>query len=185
VSNFLAPAAVTATLRRILGPAVSADVPGATITMVRPDVRTVRKSGPRVNIFLYHVNSVATQRNTPLTARGPDAGPEWRSMAVTLSYILSFYGDEAQLEPQRAMGSVLSTLQRSPVFTPEMIHATEIDPAYPYLAQSDLGSEPQALKVELSPLTADDMTKLWASMFQTPYTLSVVYEVSTVFIGGH
>ena len=54
----------------------------------------------------------------------------WRSRpqaALDLHYLLTFYGNEAQLEPQRLLGSVVRTLHARPVLTRQQIQQTIAD----------------------------------------------------------
>ena len=69
MSNHLAIATVTATLRDLVFAAVSADVPGANVTMVKPDGVGSGVPATGVNIFLYQVTPSAAARNEDLPTR--------------------------------------------------------------------------------------------------------------------
>src|SRR5947209_6803644 len=111
MSNYLAVATVTATLSRALTAAVGTDVPGATVTTLRPDDSTNGAPETGVNVYLYQVTPNAAWRNTDLPTRRENGQLiERPRVALDLQYLLSFYGSEVQLEPQRLLGSVVRTL---------------------------------------------------------------------------
>jgi hypothetical protein len=183
VSNFLAIATVTAALGQLLQAAVGTDVPGATVALARPANPPGNNPAPAVNLYLFQVSPNAAWRNTDLPARreGGDLVQRPR-VAVDLHYLLTFYGDEAQLEPQRLLGIALRTLHARPVLTREMIRATIADQSFDYLAASDLAEEVELVRFTPSALTLEELSKLWSVFFQTPHALSVAYQASVVLI---
>src|SRR5262249_49957897 len=99
MSNFLAVATVTATLGQVLQAAISSDVPGATVTTIRPEGPGARPA--EVNVYLYQVTPNAAYRNADLPTRGSNGQVVQRPQAaLTLHYLISFYGDDSKLEPQ-------------------------------------------------------------------------------------
>src|SRR4051794_22217124 len=112
MSNFLAVATVTATLQRVLQTSVQTDVAGATVTMVRPAVgQNTGLPATGVNIFLYQSSINPHWRNADLPTRRPDSEGMQRPQAgLDLHYLLSFYGTETTLEPQRLLGSTVAFL---------------------------------------------------------------------------
>src|SRR5215212_6841842 len=183
MSNFLAVATVTATLSRALTAAVGVDVPGATVTTLRPDDSTNGTPATGVNIYLYQVAPNAAWRNADLPTRRDDGGLVQRpQVALDLLYLLSFYGSEVQLEPQRLLGSVVRMLHTQPVLTRQMIRDAIGDPNNTFLATSNLDEEVERIKLTPSSLSLEELSKLWSIFFQVPYTLSVVYQASVVLI---
>src|ERR1051326_8249061 len=111
MSNYLAIATVTATLQRVLQAVIGGDVPGATATTVRPDASGQGLPPVGVNIFLYQVTPNAALRNADLPTRNASGQAGQRPVAaLDLHYLMSFYGADKQLEPQRVLGSVVRTL---------------------------------------------------------------------------
>src|SRR5262249_14162180 len=105
MSNHLAIATVTATLRDLLFAAVSVDVPGAAVTRVRPDGAVSGVPTTGVNISLYQVTPSAAARNEDLPTRSQSGELVRRPrVGLDLHYLLTFYGTEAQLVPQRLLG---------------------------------------------------------------------------------
>jgi hypothetical protein len=179
MSNYLAVATVTATLSRTLAAAVGTDVPAVDVTTLRPDEAPERG----VNVYLYQVGPNGAWRNADLPTRRDDGRLVQRPrVALDLQYLLSFYGDEAQFEPQRMLGSVVRTLHTRPVLTREMIRDTVSDPDNAFLAKSNLADEVELIKFTPSSLSLEELSKLWSVFFQVPYALSVAYQASVVLI---
>jgi Pvc16 N-terminal domain len=179
MSNFLAIATVTATLSRTLTAAVGTDVSAVNVTTLRPDDAPERG----VNVYLYQVGPNGAWRNADLPTRRDDGRLVQRPrVALDLHYLLSFYGDEAQFEPQRMLGSVVRTLHARPVLTRQMIRDTVSDPDNAFLANSNLADEVELIKFTPSSLSLEELSKLWSVFFQVPYALSVAYQASVVLI---
>ena len=179
MSNFLAVATVTATLSRTLAAAVGTDVSAANVTTLRPDDAPDRG----VNVYLYQVAPNGAWRNADLPTRRDDGRLVQRPrVALDLQYLLSFYGNEAQFEPQRLLGSVVRALHARPVLTRQMIRDTVSDPDNAFLAGSNLADEVELIKFTPSSLSLEELSKLWSVFFQVPYALSVAYQASVVLI---
>ncbi len=183
MSNFLAIATATAALRRLLLATIPSDVAGADATTLRPDASTTTLPDIGVNIYLYQVTPNAQWRNADLPTRSQRGEVVQRPrIGLDLHYLFTFYGDEAQLEPQRVLGSVMRTLHARPYLTHEAIENTTIDPTFPFLADSDLADEVELVKFTPIPFTLEELSKLWSVLFQTPYTLSVAFIGTVVLI---
>src|SRR5690242_1185599 len=114
MSNFLAVATATETLRQLLDAAVKTDIAGAEATAVRP-VGGGGSTGSAptlgVNIFLYQVTPNASQRNHDLPTRREDGALIQRPRAaLDLHYLLTCHGDDKHHEPQRLLGSAVRVL---------------------------------------------------------------------------
>jgi hypothetical protein len=184
VSNFLAVAAVTASLSHLLQAAIGADVPGATVTTLRPDGSTDGSHPPAVNLFLYHVMPNGALRNADTPTRSSDGRLVQHPVAaLDLHYLLSFYGDDAQLQPQRLLGSAVRTLHSRPVLTPDLIQAAIADPSLSSaVGASDLALQVERIKITPLQMSLEELSKLWSVFFQTPYALSAAYQASVVLI---
>lgn len=194
MSNYLAIATVTAVIRDKLQEAASVAVPGAIVTTRRPEaVEDGGQHKPMINVFLYMVTPNAAWRNTDLEIRSPDPkAPDDRAreriekrpqVPLNLSYLLSFYGNELELEPQRLLGSVVSAIHAQPRLPPQVIHDTVKGDKR--LLGSDLEFQVSYIEnVTLTPisLSLEELSKLWSVFFQVPYALSVAYEASVVLI---
>ncbi len=181
MSNFLAIATVTAALQTSLQEVIQVDVPGAQVTAVRPDAQEVPALG--VNIFLYQVGPNAALRNADLPTRTSNGHLIHRpKTTLNLDYLLSFYGVEGSLEPQRLLGSTVRCMHARPLLTEAMINAAVSDPNFTFLATSNLADQVDRVKFSPLPLSLEELSKLWSVFFQTSYVLSVAYRASVVLI---
>jgi uncharacterized protein DUF4255 len=192
VSNSLAVAMVTAALRRVLGEALVAvpagGVPNARVTTLRPDMLAAADGETRgINVFLYQVvgngagaeNSLPTRRSDGTLVARPER-------AVDLHYLLTFSGDEAALEPQRLLGVAATVLVAQPVLgrqrLREIIAGALADDPTTWLQFSDLPDQVDLVRFTPTPLSLDEVSKLWSTFFQSPYRLSVAYQASVVVL---
>lgn len=184
MSNYQSVATVTAILQRMLQVAVQEDVDGVRVTTVQP--RQIGASTPEtgVNLFLYQVTRNAAFSNADATPFRSKGTPVKRQVAFDLHYIISFYGNEVELEPQRLLGSIARMFNDRPCVPPELIQETLSDPTFRFLANSNLSEQIQQLLIVPIDLTLEDLSKLWSVFFQAPYLLSLVYKVTTVLIDG-
>lgn len=184
MSNFLAIATVTATLAlEVVQKAAEVAVNGATVTTARPDSTGSGNSAARVNIYLYQVSSNAAWRNSDLPTRNSDGQLVQRPrVAIDLHYLLTFYGDEAQLEPQRMLGNVALAMHTKPMLTRTMIQDTIVNPLYSFLAESNLADAVELVKFTPLPLSLEELSKMWSVFFQTQYALSMAYQATVVLI---
>ncbi|MFO7631073.1 MAG: DUF4255 domain-containing protein, partial [Caldilinea sp.] len=181
MSNHLAIATVTIGLVRYLQGVVGADVGNAVVTAVRPDGPNSGVPEVGVNIFLYQATPNVAWRNHDLPTRRPDGSLSQRpQIALDLHYLLTFYGDETLLEPQRILGSTVRALHTRPLLTRQEIRSAVAATAF--LADSDLADEVETVKFTPQPLSLEELSKLWSVLFQTPYTLSMTYDASVVLI---
>ncbi len=184
MSNDLAIATVTATLKRLLEDAVTGHIRGTaiTVTIGQPDQKdTTQENHGKVNIFLYQVTANPGWRNADLPTRRSDGSLSQRpQLALDLHYMLSFYGDKTTLVSERLMGIVMKTLHAKPILTQAMIRATV--ESLSYLDGSTLATQPELVKFTPVSLSLEELSKIWSIFFQTQYVLSVAYQSSVVLI---
>lgn len=187
MSNHLAIATATETLRQLLDAAAKKAVGGASATAARPDHPEQATLAPEIRLFLYGVLPNTAFRNADLPTRSGGAALVQRPVAaLNLDYLISFYGNEAELEPQRLLGSAALALHASPILSTERIRAavktlTDGD-ANHFLRDSDLADQIETVRIIPLMLDLEETSKLWSVMFQIPYVLSVAYRVSLVLI---
>ncbi len=185
MSNFLAIATVTAALQRLLQSAVEVDVAGARATLDRPDSKP---TGPVVNVFMYEALPNPVMRNDDLPVRRPDGSVAQRPRAaLDLHYLLTFHGDDNELEPQRLFGSVVRTLHARPLVTRALVDAVVAaagaqPAAHASLADSNLAGADEMARLAPLPLDVEAMSRLWAVFPQTAYVLSSTWSASCVVI---
>ena len=97
-----------------------------------------------------------------------------------LYYLVTFYGDESKMEPQRILGCVVRKVASEPILTTDMIKNAKTGA----LVNSNLETEVERVKFSQLPLSLEELSKLWSVFFQTAYCISVAFQASVVFIDG-
>jgi hypothetical protein len=184
MSNFRAIATVTVTLQRALQAAIQSDVAGATVSTVRPAEGTnTHLPTTGVNLYLYQVSQNPHRSNLDLPTRRSAGDLVQRpQIALDLYYLLSFYGDETKLEPQRLLGSSVAFLHSQPMITRPQIQAAVADPSKDFLAQSDLADQPELVRFTPLTISLEELSRLWSVLLQVQYVLSVAYKASVVLV---
>ncbi len=179
MSNALAIAAVTATIRFLLENAVQADptLTGAIVTSKPPDKARGTNTGRQLNIFMYQTQPNAAFRNSeiPQLARRGESGTV--PLALNLFYLITAYGEE-QRDDEEVMGHHLLGRAMSKLHDHSLLGAEEIRNAYP---DNDLYQQIERVRMTLEHTTIDEISKL-CTAFQTPYRLSTFYHVAVVLI---
>lgn len=186
MSNYLAIATVTAALQRALQATVQVDVDGARVTTMRPNSLGSGTPETGVNIYLYQaVRNPVWRNNANIKVQNRKGEMAKRSQnALDLHYMISFYGSEVELEPQRLLGSVVRTLNDYSTLTTEMIQDTLNDSNFSYLSDSTLMDQVEEINFLPLDLSLEDLSKIWSVFFQTPYALSLAYKATVVMIEG-
>lgn len=193
MSNGLALATVTSAIRYLLERALAAPHPapvgGAGVTTVRPDRLATGNlaSASGINLFLYQVTpnhagalmDLPTRRDDGSFLRRPTA-------ALDLHYLLTGYGSDDSLDGQRLLGRAVTALAASPILTRDLITdavaAYDGDPDTTFLGDADLGDQLELVKLSMTPLPLEELSRLWSVFQQTPYLLSVTYTATVVLL---
>jgi hypothetical protein len=179
MSDALALAAVTATLRRLLRSKVGQSVNGRQIdvTTINP-ARFVTATGNDdhilLNLFLYQMLPNAAWRNQSPPGAKPGQ-TVLAPLALDLYYLLTAYtaGDELAFETQQVLGLALAALHDIPILGAESVKLNDPGPAEDLLGER--------IRITPVPLSVDDISKLW-SAFQAPYLTSAAFQASVVLI---
>jgi len=192
MSNSLAIAAVTSTVRYVLDRALQAphagQVGGAAVTTLHPSALGTddlsASAGINVYCFLatpnhaWNLNDLPTRRSDGSLAARPVA-------AVDLHYLVTCYGDDATLEPQRLLGRVAVALKTTAMLSRDVVAAAldlyADDPGTAFLAESDLAAEVELVKLSPTPLSLEEMSKLWG-VLDSRYLLSLTYLATVVLV---
>jgi hypothetical protein len=176
VSNHLAIAAVTETLRNVLTRAFEndPDVPGVTVTTVPPvEAAPGTSDGHRLNLFLYAVSVNQGWRNEPLPSAVRPGETGFPPLPLNLSYLLTPYENGDGHLGHIILGKGMRALHDTPVLDPREVHDA--------IEGGDLHTQVERVRVVPAQLSLDDMSKLWTT-FQSAYRLSAVYQASVVLI---
>ena len=181
MSNSLAIATVTAALAQIVRSAIQGAVAGSDVIIGRPENPPVGDALPRVRLYLYQAAPNAALRNADLPSRGSNGTLVRRPCAaLELHYLLSFYGSETELQPQRMLGAVVRDLHAHSFLTRQMVQ--DVIAGYSVLTGSNLHEAVEHVRFNPLSLSLEDQSKLWSVFFQTAHAVSVAYQASVVLI---
>ncbi|MDO9338072.1 MAG: Pvc16 family protein [Caulobacter sp.] len=192
----LAIASITLAIRQRLQAALNrVGSLGGEVRTERPDKLT-DTGAPIVNLYLYQLNLNPFMRNNdldPVIVRTPDTSGGYKIPATSiqtyrvplkLRYMLSFFGDERTLVPQRLLAVCVAALHRLPQIDARAIGAA----AGLVRGSTTAGSPPPEplpdfddVNLSFADLTLDDTYRLW-SAFKATYALSVGYLADTAII---
>ncbi len=193
MSNTLAIAAVTSTLRHILERALTARHPGpvggASVRTLRLDQLSHGElaGSPGLNLMLYQTTPNHAGNLTDLSTRDASGALLKRpNAAIDLHYLVTAFGDEASLEGQRLMARALVALAATPVLTRDTIAAARAAhsplPDLEFLADADLDAQVELVKLSPLPLTLEDHTRIWGLFQDAPFQLSAAYRATVVLL---
>jgi hypothetical protein len=179
MSDHRAVATVTAALQGVLQGPLGQAVTSAGVSFSRPDATNLQT--PQVNIFLYQVTPSAAHRNADVPNRRADGSLSRRPhVALDLHYLFTFHGSDANLEPQRLLGALMTTLQNQPLLSSQDI--TYAVNQYGFLKGSGLENQVERVRFTPLALSLEEFSKLWSVFFQVEYSLSVAYQASVVLM---
>ncbi len=188
MSDALAIAAVTATLRNLLFSGLNADVAGTSVTTRPPDKARTGMTGSQVNLFLFHMLPDSAWRNMDIPWRTKPGERVAPHLPLKLHYLLTAYYGENEEDidtddanrlngSQRLLGRAVSLLLDHAILEPRTIHAS-----LPPQDQLDSPFDSQEnVRLTFQSMSLDEVTKLWSG-FQTQYRLSAVFEASMVLV---
>ncbi len=179
MSNALAIAAVTATLRHLLQkgiPALDKGLGDVQVTAQPLDRARTGITSAQVNLFLYQTVLNGAWRNTdnPRQVQPGDTGHP--PLPLNLYYVLTTYGradNDSDALSHEVLGAAMSVLHDHPV-----LGTAEINSALP---DSGLDTQIERVRITPQPMSIDELSKLWTA-FQTNYRISAAYEATVVLI---
>ncbi|NJO17684.1 MAG: DUF4255 domain-containing protein [Thioploca sp.] len=175
MSNSLAIAATTATLRQLLSTTLNADLPGTSIT-TKPLDKARNGTGNQVNLFLYQTTINTAYSNLDMPGRVKSGETGVPSLALNLHYLITAYGendDDTNPVSHQLLGRAMSVLHDHPLLGREEIKNA--------LMGNDLHEQVERIRITPQSLSLDELSKLW-NTFQTGYRLSVAYQVTVILI---
>jgi hypothetical protein len=176
MSNPLAIAAVTATLRNLLLRGVP-DLPNQNVTTKPLDkARPPASSKDQINIFLYQTAINAAWRNMDMPRQVRPGETAYPPLALNLNYLVTAFGDgDDDSLSHRWLGRAMSVFHDHPLLGAQEIH----DALLP--DNSELQEQIERVRITPQPMSLEDMSKLWTT-FQTQYRISAAYQVDVVLI---
>lgn len=173
-------ATVTVALADQLNVLIGDSVPGARVTTLNPSSDSLRGGDPIVNVYLFRTTRNGFVSNDDLPTRGPVGKPLASPvLKLDLDYMITFFGDDAKLDPQRLLGLVVGGLNAEPYIKAGTLRATIA--STPWLgggADPALPSE----QIRVTPLNMppDAMARLWSEFVNVPYQLTQLYTATPV-----
>lgn len=178
MSNRLAIAAVTATLRSLLATGVGiADVTARPLDLARANGST----SDQLNLFLYQILPDAAWRNRDMPRQIKPNETGLPPLPLTLYYLLTAYSEtDNDTNAHKLLGSAMGVLHDHPLLSAAEIKNVT-SPVGSGLEDSDLHEQLERVRITFQPLTFEEISKLWTT-FQTHYRTSAAYQVSLVLI---
>ena len=155
-------AAITEKLRRLLERELGDRLAGIKVTVRPPDKAREAGTGRQVNIYLFSISEDPGLRNARL---GTLVGPP--PLALTLHYLVTAYGEDesgSETDSYAVLDAALAVLHGG-VRIP--LAGSEFDNMGRYVSVARVG------------MPTDELCRLWTA-FQTPYRLSLVYELAVI-----
>jgi len=185
MSNALAIAAATATLRNILQQGVTADpdLNDATVTIQPLDKARGTNTANQLNLFLYQIqrNAAWVSMDMPRQLLPGESG--FAPLPLNLWYLVTAFGrnDDADNSAQpfghHLLGTAMSVLHDHPVLSAaDIVTATQT-----LLPASDLDQQIERIRITFQPLSVEEVYRLWTG-FATQYRLSAAYELAVTLI---
>lgn len=182
MSNYLSVAQATQALCDFIQRTVQADVPTFGVRVLAQKPFAEPQTEPVITVFMYEVVPNASLRNIDEPYRAPDGTlVNVPKAAIDLHFLISFYGNEAELQPQIMLGSVVRHLNADPILLDQDLASAA---SKQFLLGADLGAAAQRIRLTPTKLDVDDLYKLWTMLIQIPYALSVMYQGTLVLLDG-
>jgi hypothetical protein len=188
MSNFLAIATVTEILGQLVFNSAQGALDNSTVKLnIKRPEDPVGLDSANVFLYLYQVTSNGALRNNDLPNRSTDGRLQQKPQAaLDLHYLIAFYGNDSESEPQRMLGAVVRDLHAQSILTRNQIrdgvNNAVNNNSMNWLAGSDLAEASELIKFTPVSLPLEENSKLWSTLLQAKHALSVVYQASVVLI---
>jgi hypothetical protein len=167
-------AAVTKTLRGLILGALT-DVQGAGVDTRPLNELTEGTQDKLVNLYLYQADVDGSLRNEHRIDLAPGESGD-QPLPLVLHYLITpFVRHDPDLEAHRLLASAIRVLNDNPVLQRNELAV--------FAPESNVAKQLDRIRISWQPFGEKDIYSLW-SAFQTPYRMSVAYEVRAVLIDG-
>jgi hypothetical protein len=183
MSNALAIAATTTTLRALLFQGVRNELGSGSVTVRPLDKARGNNDGNQINLFLYHTAISGAWRNMDMPHQGKAGETSPSPLGLELYYLVTAYGEnDNDIQSHRLLGQAMSVLHDQSILNPAEIElATRPAEVDSELFSSDLHRQIERIRIVLLKLSFDEMSQIWRP-FQAQYRISAAYQVSIVLI---
>lgn len=173
-------AATTVALADQLHAFIGDAVPGARVTTFNPGSEALRNGDPIVNLYLFRTMRNGFVSNSDLPTRNAAGKPLASPMLkLDLDYMITFFGNDTRLDPQRLLGLVLSGLNAWPFITADAMRTAIA--STPWLGGGpDVELPSEDIRVTPLNMPPDAMARLWSEFVNVPYQLTQLYTVTPV-----
>ncbi|BAU12727.1 hypothetical protein LEP3755_32580 [Leptolyngbya sp. NIES-3755] len=183
MSNALAIAATTTTLRSLLFQGVRNELGSGSVTVRPLDKARGNNDGNQINLFLYHTAVSSAWRNMDMPHQGKTGETRPFPLGLELYYLVTAYGEnDNDIQSHRLLGQAISVLHDHAILSPAEIElATRPTEADSALFSSDLHQQIERIRLVLLKLSFDEISQIWRP-FQAQYRISAAYQASIVLI---
>ena len=178
MSNSLAIATVTATLKNIIFAGIREELGNGTITTKSPERARDSQEGNQINLCLYHAEPNPARQGQPKMPHARRGAAFKPPLALDLHYLIAAYGQgDQEIASHRLLGRVLHVLHDHSVLNAAEIQAA----ARGELSESNLYQQVEQIRITPLNLAFEDMSQVWR-LLQADYRPSVAYKVSVVLL---
>jgi hypothetical protein len=124
-----------------------------------------------VSLFLYRIFPNGSHR-TPSGRIGPDGRRQRTQLPLDLHFLLTAWGNHASLQ-QTIAGWMMRTLEDTPILPSALLNAAAAD---------DVFHADEAVEINLTELRTEDMLRIWETLTDNAFHLSVPYVARNVRI---
>jgi hypothetical protein len=156
----------------------------ATITLAPPDVQVDQVSGPRLNIYLYHMSENAFLKNQEIPGHGHAGAYGHPPLALNLQYIFTAFGKsetgaDSDMQAQYVLGDAMRVVHDFAIIPANLMQ--QKSPGRTIL-DTTLLDEFEQIKIMLQPKSLEEISKIWTALPRVNFRRSVTYEASVVQI---
>lgn len=178
MSNPLAIAAITATLRNLIYSVLSDQLEGSKITALPLDKARDNQEDNQVNLFLYHIASNLNWKNRPPIGQMRRGETKRSPLGLDLFYLITVYGEkEEELQTHQLLGKIMSLFHDTKKIPPALIEGATAQ----NLRESNLHEQIEEINITPLSLSFEEVLQIWQG-FNAPYRTCVCYQVSVVLI---
>lgn len=123
-----------------------------------------------LSLFLYRIFPNSSHR-TPSGGRGPDGHLKRTKLPVDLHYILTAWAEEASLQ-HLLIAWAMRALEDTPILPPALLNANH----------QNVFNPEENVELLLSELSTEDMFRIWETITDSNYQISVPYVARMIFI---